>query len=102
MEHGDQPLGDLRWKATPDVVARRIRGEVLLVPIRKNSGALDGFFTLNPTAADIWTWAAQGRSAAEMAAALARAYTISESEADGDVRRVTDELVAIGALQERP
>jgi len=98
QEHHQHTAGT-RWKAAPDVVARRVRGEVLLVPIRKTSGDLDGFFTLNATAAEIWDGATQGRSSAELVSALARSYAVDEAEAEADVRRVTDELVSIGALQ---
>ena len=38
----------------PNIVSRKIAGEVILVPIRKNVGDLESIYTLNEVAARIW------------------------------------------------
>lgn len=69
-----------------------------MVPIRRTSAALDGFFTLNETAADIWAWIGKGRSLDEMATQLAAEYEIELADARNDVSNIVNELVAVGAL----
>ncbi|HMP77295.1 MAG TPA: PqqD family protein [Kiritimatiellia bacterium] len=69
------------------------------MPIRRTSDALDGFYTLNGTAATIWELASDNRSAVEMAGVLSERYTVSEADAVEDVLRILRELEHIGALQ---
>ncbi|MCO5061437.1 MAG: PqqD family protein [Kiritimatiellae bacterium] len=69
-----------------------------MVPIRRTSAELDGFFTLNATGADIWTWIGEGRSLNEMAKRLAEEYEIDAEVARADVNGVVNELMATGAL----
>ncbi|MBW7907911.1 MAG: PqqD family protein [Kiritimatiellae bacterium] len=98
MERAETTGSSARWRHAPDVVARRIRGELILVPIRRTSAELDGFFTLNATGADIWTWIGEGRSLNEMAKRLAEEYEIDAEVARADVNGVVNELMAAGAL----
>jgi hypothetical protein len=42
------------YKHDPNIVARMIGGEMILVPIRKNVGDMENIYTLNETAARIW------------------------------------------------
>lgn len=89
----------LSWKQTPCIVARRIRGEVLLVPIHSNSENLDSFFTLNPTAAEIWQAICEGWHLAEIAESLSDQYAVSVEEAEADILRLAAELEILGALE---
>lgn len=95
---GGEPV---QYECSPEVVSRRIRGEILLVPIRRTSADLEGFFTLNPTAAEIWQGIQAGHSIHEMAATLATRYTVSETEAEADVLRLIDELETLGAIRRK-
>lgn len=87
-----------RYRRSPDVVARRIRGEHVLVPIRRSSTALDSIFTLNETAGFIWEQAGDGADLDTLAHALCARYAVAPDAARADVRRVVDDLVAAGAL----
>jgi len=42
------------YQKNEDLIARQIGDEVILVPIRKESGDLDNIYTLNEVAAFIW------------------------------------------------
>ena len=87
-----------RFARAPDVVSRRIRGEHVLVPIRRSSAALDSLYTLNATAGFIWEKAGEGLDAAALARELAAAYEVDAATAAADVERTLAELVAAGAL----
>ena len=87
-----------RYRRAPDVVSRRIRGEHVLVPIRRSSAALDSIFTLNGTAGFIWEAACDGLDPRALAQKLAATYCVDEVAAIADVNRVLDELLSAGAL----
>jgi hypothetical protein len=88
------------WKPSDRIVSRRIRGELLLVPIRSDANHLDEFFALNASASDIWTWAAEGCSFEQISTRLTEKYLVDPSVAQDDAQRTLNELVAIGALKE--
>jgi hypothetical protein len=87
------------YRAHPDMVARTIRGECILIPIARTMEALDSIVSLNETAAFIRARAAEGLDEVAIRAALAAAYEVSDEQAANDVRAVLDELIALGALQ---
>lgn len=86
------------FRRSPDVVSRQIRGEHVLVPIRRSSAALDSIYTLNATAGFIWEKAGAGESPAAIARELAAAFAVDESAAAADVARTINDLLAAGAL----
>lgn len=98
---GDQIQSINTWSAPPDLVARRIRGELLLVPIRRSSNELDGFFTLNPIAADIWKWAGEGIPFSGLIDRMIAVYDVSRDEAERDAARAIEELERAGLLVKR-
>lgn len=87
-----------RFVRSPDVVARRIRGEHVLVPIRRSSTALDSIYTLNETAGFLWEQLAAGLDPESLAQALCARYDVAHATARADVRRVLDDLLAAGAI----
>lgn len=86
------------YRRAPDVVSRRIRGEHVLVPLRRTSAALDSLYTLNETAGFIWEQAGAGLDRAALARAVCARYEVTEAAAATDVARVIGELLAAGAL----
>lgn len=88
-----------RFERNPDVVSRRIRGEHILVPIARHSGALDSLFTLNETAGLVWERAGSGMDLGAIAETFSTEFGIPREQAEADVRRAIGELVAIGALK---
>jgi hypothetical protein len=94
MESAAMPL----FSRAPDVVSRRIRGEHVLVPIRRSCATLDSIYTLNATAGFIWERAGSGESPDAIARGLAAAFAVDEATAAADVARTLDDLLAAGAL----
>lgn len=87
-----------RWRHAPHIVTRRIRNEVLLIPVRRTSAELDGFYTLNAVATEIWQEAGKGKTAAEIAQYLTEHFQVNHALAASDVDHTIAELLAIGAL----
>lgn len=88
-----------KYVAHPDMVARRIRGECILVPIARTMEGLDSIITLNETAEFIRQQAAEGRDEVGIVEAVLATFELTPEQARADVAAVLQELVAIGALQ---
>jgi hypothetical protein len=83
-----------------DVVARRIAGEVVLVPIRRRVGDLESVFTLNAVGSRIWELCDGTRGAWAVAAALAEEFTVSAEEAARDVQAFLAHMQEAGLMEE--
>lgn len=53
-ESGRKGLWDKVYRKNPDVVARKIAGELLLVPVKGKIADMQRIFTLNPVGELIW------------------------------------------------
>ncbi|MFT3914554.1 MAG: PqqD family protein [Anaeromyxobacteraceae bacterium] len=62
------------------------------------------YYTLNPTAVFVWKalGSAAARSVASIAQDLIREFRVERSEAERDVTRILDEMIADGLVIERP
>lgn len=87
------------WKQTSSVVARKVRGEVLLVPIQTSSASLDSFYSLNKMAAEIWQALGEGKTAAEISESISAQYAVSHAQAEADILALAAELELLGALE---
>jgi hypothetical protein len=77
-----------------DVVARRIEGELLLVPLTPGIGDDgDEIFTLNETGSEIWDRLDGTRTLREVAAELAELYDDPGGAIEADVLGIVGELV---------
>jgi hypothetical protein len=94
----DVSLNMTTYSANPDVVARRIRGESILVPIVSTMDGLDSIISLNETAEFIRLQAANGLDESTIIEALVATYAIEPDEARRDVALVLEELVALGVI----
>lgn len=93
------PLLDERYRKDPSIVSREIAGEVILVPIRQNVGDLESIYTLNETAARIWTLIDGRRSVREIRDKLVEEFEVSEEEMQRDLVELVKQLEAIGAIR---
>jgi len=88
-----------RYQANPNVIARSIRGEDVLVPLASTMEGLDSIYALNETASLVRRLAAEGQDAAAIARQLQEAFDVDAETAARDVQAVMAELMRIGALQ---
>jgi hypothetical protein len=91
-----------RFVRSPDVVARRIAGEVVLVPIATRSEDAStrtaNFYVLNETAETLWRRLEHPAGLDELAQQLAVDYEIEPERARGDVERFLSDLANCGAI----
>ena len=91
-----------RFVRSPDVVARRIAGEVVLVPIavRTENAArrTANFYVLNATAELLWERLETPAGVEELTRQLAVHYEISAEDARRDVEQFLGDLERCGAI----
>jgi hypothetical protein len=86
------------YQKSTDMVYREIVGEGVLVPIRRSVGDFESIFTLNETAARIWSLVDGQRSLAEICQELTREFEIGPAEAEADILELASQLEQIGAI----
>jgi hypothetical protein len=87
-------LSDI-YMPSPDVVAREIEGELIIIPITSGIGDLeDELYTVNPTGRLVWAKLDGKRDLGAVAAELVAEHTASPGEIEKDVVGFVRELVA--------
>jgi hypothetical protein len=81
---------------SPDVVARDIAGEHLLVPVRSGAAAMDCLFTADGSGAFVWACLDGRRDLGAVAALVAAEFDVEPDRALDDVTRFAAELVDAG------
>jgi hypothetical protein len=88
------------YKQDPNIVSRKIAGEVILVPIHNNVADMDYIFTLNETAARVWELTDGGHSLAEIQQYLVAEFDVDTAQAAQDLIDLTQDLLEINAIVE--
>ena len=70
---------------SPDVVARRVAGEYLLVPVRSGAAQMDFIFTANEIGSAIFRQLDGSRDGRAIARQLTREFDVDEERAQRDV-----------------
>jgi hypothetical protein len=86
------------YKKSDNIVCREIGDEVILVPIRQNSGDLDNIFTLNDVAASIWHYIDGKNSISDIKGLIATEYEVAVEEAEKDIIDLITQLESIQAV----
>ena len=81
---------------SPDVVARDIAGEHLLVPVRSGVASMDCLFTVDGAGAFVWSCLDGRRDLAEVARLVAEEFEVDAPRALADVTAFAAELVDTG------
>ncbi|TKJ44839.1 PqqD family protein [Candidatus Aerophobetes bacterium Ae_b3b] len=82
----------------PNIVSRKIAGEVILVPIRNNVGDLKNIYTLNGVATRIWELIDGKRQPEDIKKVILEEYEIEEEEAEKDLLEFLSQLKEIKAI----
>ncbi len=72
-------------KPAPDVVARRVAGEYLLVPVRRGAAEMDYIFTANEIGSFVFRLLDGERDGRAIARLVSREYEVDEERACADV-----------------
>lgn len=82
----DAVRDDAVFVPSPDVVARRIAGEHLLVPVRSGAAAMDFIFTANEVGSLVFRLLDGRRDARAIARLVSEEFEVDEPAARADVR----------------
>jgi hypothetical protein len=83
------------------MVGRMIADEFILVPIRQNVSDLQYMYTLNKIGSRIWQLLDTHKTVGELVAAITKEYDVEMPQAETDVIEFLDQLLEIGAVEEK-
>ena len=81
---------------SPDVVARRVAGEYLLVPVRSGAAEMDYLFTANEIGSEIFGLLDGARDGCAIARHLSEEFEVDEETARRDVLEFLQDLCDAG------
>ena len=82
----------------PDIVARQIAGEMILVPIRKNVGDLESIYLLNETALFAWQLLDGKNTLTEIRGRLVQEFDVDAFQAGQDLLELIADLQRVRAV----
>ena len=85
-------------KLNPNFIARKIAGELVIVPIGPASSSA-GLITTNDVGAFIWGQLEKGKNADEILAAILNEFDVDEQTASADINEFIGQLKQVGALE---
>lgn len=89
---------NLHYKLSPSIVARKIAGELLLVPYKDNLGDLSVMYTANEIGAKVLELLGEQRSLHEIKEALLSEYDVEEARVKKDLNDFLEQLVSLGVV----
>jgi hypothetical protein len=84
---------------TPGVIARRIAGETILVPVNQRAEDM-ALFTLNEVGSFVWERLDGSRPLAAIAEEITASFEVEASRASADVLEFMDLLAQVGCASE--
>ncbi len=87
------------YEISQSIAARKVVGELLLVPIKENAGDLSVMYSANESGTRIWDLVSQKYSLPEIAKILLEEYEVDEFQLKEDLKSFIDQLVSVGAIQ---
>jgi hypothetical protein len=91
------PFNQIYYK-DPDIVARQIAGEMILVPIRQNVGDLESIYILNVTALFIWELLDGKNTLTEIRGRLVQEFDVDVLQAGQDLLELIADLQRVRAV----
>src|SRR5687768_2363096 len=99
IDTNEAALSRRSWIQAPGMVARRVAGELVLVPVEVKSGGAGEFFVLNAAGESLWATLANPSDLDKLAQHLIAEYGIDSDTARQDAARFVEQLVACGAIR---
>jgi hypothetical protein len=81
-----------------NMVARKIAGEMVLVPIRQSVGDLASIYTLNEVGARIWEFIDGAMTTEQVRDKLVAEYEVTPEQAEADLLEFLSQLEQINAV----
>lgn len=89
------------YRRNEDVVARKLSGELFLVPVTGRLADMQRIFSLNRVAEYIWYELDGKKSLGDIGNALAGRFDVGKEEAETDIRDFIVELLSAGLVEEQ-
>lgn len=90
-----------QYEKTPSIVARKVAGELLLIPFKENLGDLSSMYTANDVGTHIWELLMQNYSVPQIIKTLLEAYEVEEPRLKEDVNNFLEQLVEAGSIVQK-
>jgi hypothetical protein len=87
-----------RFRKEASIISQEIAGEVILVPIRQSVGEVNSIYTLNETAARVWSLIDGQHTLEEIHQQILSEFDVSDDKAKQDLFELIDQLQQIGAI----
>jgi hypothetical protein len=89
---------DMVYCKDPNIVARQIAGEMILVPIRQNVGDLESIYLLNETALFAWQLLDGTHTLADIRDQVTQEFEVDVLQAGQDLLELIADLERMGAV----
>ncbi len=99
---GDKAMLDKLFARDTSMVFRRIAGECVLVPVRRNVADVESIYTLNEVGAQIWEFIDGKRRVKEIRDLIVAEFEVGLGEAEEDLLILLQQFNEIGAIHEVP
>lgn len=91
-------MTDATYRKDPSFVARKVVGEILLVPVRQRAGELTSIFNLNEPASLAWSLLDGRHSLTEIRDNIVAEYEIEPEVAWRDLLELIEQLSDLGMV----
>ena len=98
MATGGGPTGEV-LRPRGGIVCRAIAGETILVPVHGRTADMQRIFSLNPTAAFIWSLLDGVRDTGQILEQVVAEFAVERDVARADLRRLLDDAREQGLLE---
>jgi hypothetical protein len=99
MGRTNEDIWEKLYTKKPDIVARRIAGELFLVPIRSRVADMSAIFSLNGVAGFIWENLGEKRLK-DLCDEVIEIFEVGREQAETDILKFIDELLEAGLIKE--
>lgn len=77
-----------RYRRHPNVVATELSGEIVALQLESKR-----YYTLNPTASEVWNALAEDANLPQLVTAVTRAFDVGEDEATAHVEALLEQML---------
>jgi hypothetical protein len=89
---------DDRYQKSEEIISRKIAGEAVLVPLRRNAADLDNIYSLNETAALVWETLDGSHTLRQSLERVVAEFEVDAPEAEQDLLSLIAHLESLGAV----
>jgi hypothetical protein len=93
-------MAEKAYRKGANIVARKIAGDLFLIPIRGRIADMQRIFALNPAGEYIWQEMENRKGIEEIRQGMADRFDIEEEKAETDIREFIAELMEAGLIGE--